>query len=45
MKLTSILAVVGAAVLGFAAARWLNPGPTEIQPTPVAQMDMSACTG
>jgi hypothetical protein len=42
MKLTSILAVVGAAVLGFAAARWLNPGPTEIQPTPVAQMDMSA---
>jgi hypothetical protein len=42
MKLTSILAVVAAAVLGFAAARWLNPGPTDIRPTPVGQVDMSA---
>jgi hypothetical protein len=42
MKLTSILAVVGAAVLGFAAARWLNPGPTDIRPTPAGQVDMSA---
>jgi hypothetical protein len=42
MKLTSILAVVGAAVLGFAAARWLDPGPTDSRPTPAGQMDMSA---
>jgi len=42
MKLASTLAVVGAAVLGFAAARWLNPGPTDIRSTPAGQVDMSA---
>src|SRR5687767_5971239 len=42
MKLTSMLAVVGAAVLGFAAAQWLNPGPTDNRPTPAGPVDMSA---
>jgi hypothetical protein len=42
MRLASILGVAGAAVLGFAAARWLNPGPTDIRSTPAGQVDMSA---
>jgi len=42
MKLASTLGVVGAAVLGFAAARWLNPGPTDIRSPPAGQVDMSA---
>jgi hypothetical protein len=42
MKSSSVLAVVAAAVVGFAAARWLNPGPTEGRSAPDGQVDMSA---
>jgi hypothetical protein len=42
MTLTSVLAVGAAAVLGFAAARWSNPVPTDDQPAPAGRADMSA---
>lgn len=42
MKPSSIAAVVVAALLGFAAARWLNTGDTQTRRTPNGQVDMSA---
>jgi hypothetical protein len=42
MKPSSIAAVVVAAALGFAAARWLNTGDTQTRRAPNGQVDMSA---
>ena len=42
MKLNSIVAVVAAGALGFAAARWLNPRDQEIRPAPDGPVDLSA---